>query len=155
LLDVLDVRFSGIQQVNLSGIGVESRDAVPGFRKTQRERQAHVTATDNRYLKLRTFKKFWFPIDGHELKRAPRKLPAPQRSEKKSCADGDRTLGRATGQQAGVTTMERMLAVYRAREKWGVMGVLQIVLPRLPRAGAQRKMVAGCFCGCRAPEFYD
>ncbi len=65
LRDVLDVRFSRVQGVYFGWIGVESDYSVPGFGKSQCQRQPHVSTADNRYFQLRTLEEFWFPVNGH------------------------------------------------------------------------------------------
>ncbi len=68
LLDVLDVRFAGVEHgETFLEIGIETRNSVPGFRKAQRQRQSHIAAANDAYFKLGAFKKFGFPVDWHEF----------------------------------------------------------------------------------------
>src|ERR1043166_2579616 len=71
LRDVLDIRFARIQHVDLAGVSIESGDFMSRLGEAQRERQPHVTTSDNAYLKLSALEEFRFPVNWHESRRTP------------------------------------------------------------------------------------
>src|SRR5258708_17959649 len=74
LLDVLDIGPPCIQHVHFGGIGVESGHLVPCFRKTQRQRQAYISTSDDGDLKLGALEELRFPINWHESGCTPKLL---------------------------------------------------------------------------------
>src|SRR5262249_27081831 len=71
LRDVLDVRLSGVEGVDFLLIGVKAGDFVSGFGETQRQRQAHVAASDDSYFELGAFEKLWLSVGRHVFGRTP------------------------------------------------------------------------------------
>ncbi len=72
LRNMLDIRPPRIQHVHFVGIGIESRHLVPRFRKTQRQRQPHVSASNDGDLELGAFEELRFPVSWHESRRTPK-----------------------------------------------------------------------------------
>src|SRR5579859_1302817 len=72
LRDMLDVGFAGIEHRHFVRIRIETRDFMPRFRETQRQRKSNVSTADDGHLQLGALEEFRFPVYWHELRRSPR-----------------------------------------------------------------------------------
>src|SRR4029077_5947588 len=71
LRNMLDVGLAGIEHLDLLGVGIKSGDFVAGFGEPQAQGQADVSTADDGNLQLAAFEEFGFPVDWHDLRRAP------------------------------------------------------------------------------------
>jgi hypothetical protein len=63
--DMLDIGLPGIQLGHLLRVGVETLYLVPQFSEAQRQRESHVSATDDAHLDSFSCEEFGRPSCGH------------------------------------------------------------------------------------------
>ena len=74
LRNMLDIRAAAVEHVHFVRIGIKTGDLVTRLGKAQGQREADVTAADDRHFELGTFEELGFPVHGHGLSCTPSHL---------------------------------------------------------------------------------